>query len=284
MILVTGASGITGLAVIRKLTAAGVAVRALARDARGAARLAAAGASEVIEGGFESDTLRRACRSAEAVYHICPNVHPDEIGIGTATVAAARAASVRHFVFHSVIQPQIRAMPHHWAKLEVEGLVIASGLPYTILQPTVYMQNLRFQWPDILARGEYAQPYSAFCRLTLVDLDDVADAAARVLLSDDWRNTTLELAGTAPLDRHEMAAVIERVLERPVRATRLDLQSWRQTAARTLGAEAVDRLEAMFRWYDGHGLPAGSPRVLALVLGREPTAFETFVRTLAEHG
>lgn len=73
-------------------------------------------------------------RSAQGVYHICPNVHPQEVEIGRIAIDAARAAHVERFVFHSVLRPQIEAMPHHWRKLRVEEMLLASGLNFTILR------------------------------------------------------------------------------------------------------------------------------------------------------
>ena len=64
-----------------------------------------------------------------SVYHVCPNVSPDEIAIGRVSIAAARSAGVEHFVYHSVLHPQTEAMPHHWLKLRVEEALITSGLP-----------------------------------------------------------------------------------------------------------------------------------------------------------
>jgi uncharacterized protein YbjT (DUF2867 family) len=77
-----------------------------------------------------------------AIYHMAPNVSPDEVAIGKAVISAAKRAGVEHFVFHSVLHPQIEAMPHHWRKLRVEELLLESDLPWTILQPTTHMQHI----------------------------------------------------------------------------------------------------------------------------------------------
>jgi NAD(P)H dehydrogenase (quinone) len=147
MILVTGAAGKTGLAVIKALAARGAGVRALVRRAEQVVEVAAQGASEVVLGGFDdAAALARAVRGATAIYHISPNVSPHEISYAQAVVAAAEAAGVRRFVYHSVLHPQIEAMPHHWAKLRVEEMLLGSGLDVTILQPTAYMQNILGGW------------------------------------------------------------------------------------------------------------------------------------------
>ena len=84
-------------------------------------------------------------------------------------------------VIRSVFHPQVEAMPHHWRKMRVEEKLLASGLPFTILQPAAYMQNILAYWDDIAHRGRYALPYAPDSRLSSVDLEDVAQAAALVL-------------------------------------------------------------------------------------------------------
>ena len=76
-------------------------------------------------------------------------------------IGAAREADVEHLVFHSVLHPQIEAMPHHWQKMRVEELLLQSGLHYTILQPTIYMQNILASWDAISQNGVYPVPYAA---------------------------------------------------------------------------------------------------------------------------
>ena len=150
MILVTGAAGRTGRAVIKALAAKGASVRALARNSEHAGSLAALGASEVSIGSFEDPSaLTQAAAGAQAIYHICPNVSRDEVAYARAVTAAALAQGVERFVYHSVLHPQIEAMPHHWAKLRAEEILLAAGFDLTVLQPTAYMQNIQGAWRGI---------------------------------------------------------------------------------------------------------------------------------------
>src|ERR1700724_553947 len=201
MILVTGAGGQTGKAIIRALVARGAPVRAFVRRMAHGASLAAMGAREVIAGPMDDPhAWSRAVRGTDAIYHICPNVSPDEIAFAKALIAAATDLGVRRLVYHSVLHPQIEAMPHHWAKLRVEEMLLASALDFTILQPTAYMQNSLAQWDLMKREGIYRVPYPVETRLSLVDLDDVAEAAAAVLTSNTGHSgATYELVGTPPL-------------------------------------------------------------------------------------
>jgi uncharacterized protein YbjT (DUF2867 family) len=268
MILVTGAGGKTGRAVIRALGARGTAVHAFVRRAgqvEGAVRVSVGDMEDAV-------ALAAAARGTEAIYHIAPNVSPHEVAFGEAAIAAAAAAGVRRFVFHSVLKPQIAAMPHHWAKLLVEELLAQSGLDVTVLQPAPYMQNLLAALQAIRETGVYRVPYAVEARLSLVDLDDVAEVAATVLLEPGHVAATYELAGTEPLSQVEVAEILSAALGRPVPAEAESLEAWeRRPRAAGLGDAQREKLLAMFRYYDRHGL-AGNPNVLRLLLGRSPTS------------
>jgi uncharacterized protein YbjT (DUF2867 family) len=278
MILVTGAAGKTGRAVIRALAAHGQAVRALVRRPEQVQVVETLGAQQAIVGDMrDAATVRRAAQGARAVYHICPNVSPDEVTMGEVGVAAAQAGRVEHFVYHSVLHPQTEAMPHHWLKLRVEERLLESGLPCTILQPAAYMQNILAHWGQIVQRGIYAVPYTAETRLSMVDLEDVAAAAVIVLSEPGHAGGTYELVGTESMSQYDVAAVLSQQLGRPVRPETIPLEIWQREAyASGLGESQVHTLLRMFRYYECYGFH-GNPRVLGWLLGRPPTTFAAFV-------
>ena len=278
MILVTGAGGKTGKAVVAALATQTEPVRVWVRH------------PEQMEGltfatwiaGYLRDApiWDAACKGVRAIYHICPNLHPQEVAISHLAVEAASRAGVAHFVYHSVLHPQTSSMPHHWRKLRSEELIFASGLPFTILQPCAYMQNVLAYWPSISARGVYPVPYSLDARLSLVDLRDVATVAARVLSEAGHAGAIYELAGPQPLSQTEVAALLAQALGRPMQAERVAWDGWEADARRRgMGDEAITTLLAMFRYYDRHGL-IGNPNVLGWLLGRKPTTFADFVSSL----
>jgi uncharacterized protein YbjT (DUF2867 family) len=283
MIVVTGAGGKTGQAVVAALAGRGAGVRALARRAEQGAALLAQGAQEIAVGDMRSEPdLRRALAGAEAVYHIGPNVHPEEQAIGLNAVAAARAEGVERFVYHSVLHPQTETMPHHWRKLRVEEAILASGLVFTILQSAPYMQNILAGWSGIVERGVYTVPYPVTSRLSLVDLQDVAEAAALVLTQPGHEAATYELVGTTPMSQVEVAAGLAAGLGQPVEAVAEPVAAWEQRV-RTGGLddERIATLRNMFEYYTKYGL-AGNPNVLGWLLGRPPTSFQAFVARNAQ--
>jgi NAD(P)H dehydrogenase (quinone) len=286
MILVTGAAGKTGRAVLRALAGRQEPVRALIHCADQAPSLQALGVQETLVGDLlDRAAMQRAVDGVRAVYHMAPNVSPDEIPMGQAIISAAQSADVERLVFHSVLQPHIEAMPHHWQKARVEELLFASGLAFTILQPTAYMQNVAAAWDQILTQGRYPVPYSPETHLSLVDLEDVAQAAARVLTEPGHTGATIELVGTPGMTPRDIAELLTAELERRVTVEVVPLEAWERRARATgLGEYQVSALTRMFTYYEEHGL-TGSPQALTGVLGRQPTSFPSFIRrVIQEHG
>ena len=275
MIVVTGAAGKTGQAVVKALASRGVPTRAVVRRSGHEQHVRAAGAGDVQVGDLrDGAAMAIACRDASAIYHICPNVSPDEVAIGRVVIDAACRAGVERFVFHSVLHPQLEAMPHHWRKMRVEEMLLASGLTFTILQPTAYMQNLLAHRRSILDRGVLPAPYRPEAAISLVDLEDVATVAATVLVEDGHDGATYALCGTAPMTQHAVAKTLGTVAGRDLRAVELSEAGWVDANA-ALDVDRREALLAMFRFYDRHGL-AGNPRVLRWLLGRTPTSLRDF--------
>lgn len=284
MILVTGAGGKTGQAIIRELAATGARVRALVYREAQVGPVQALGAAEVVIGDMaERAIYEQATAGVETLYHICPNMHPAEETIGRVALAAAQANGVGRFVYHSVLHPQTEKMPHHWHKLRVEEMLFEAGLAFTILQPAAYMQNVLAGWQTIVEQGRYRVPYPVETRLAMVDLADVAAVAAKVLTEPDHAGAVYELAGPAALTQSEVAAVLSQILGRPVQAERLPLDEWLAGAAAAgLSQYALETLVNMFHYYERYSF-WGNANVLGWLLGRPPTTFREFVtRTVAQ--
>lgn len=285
MILVTGAAGKTGQAVIRALVARGAVVRAFVYRQEHTARVKDLGAQEVVVGEMHDEAIfRQATHGIGGMYHICSNMNPTEVGIGRIAITAARAAGVQHFVYHSVLHPQTEAMPHHWQKLRVEEMLFESGLAFTILQPVAYMQNILAGWQTIVAQGVYRVPYAVTTRLGMVDLEDVAAVAATVLTEPGHAGAIYELAGPDVLTQAEVAAVLSQVLQRPVRVEQTPITQWTsQAQAAGLGTYQIETLVKMFRYYEQYGF-WGNPQVLGWLLKRPPTHFPAFLERLRLEG
>jgi len=282
MILVTGAGGKTGKAVIKALVARGAVVRAFVRRAEHDSTLTAMGVSDVVVGDMnDALAISRAIKGTDAIYHICPNVHPHEVAFARLLIAAATGLGVSRLVYHSVLHPQIEAMPHHWNKMRVEEMLFGSALDITILQPAAYMQNSLAQWDSMVGAGVYRVPYPIETQLSLVDLDDVAEAAAIVLTNAGHSGATYELVGTPPLSQIEIVRAFGQALSKTVHAEAETIENWEQRA-RAAGMDDYQRqtLIKMFRAYARDGLK-GNPNVLTWLLGRPSTSLAAFAARMA---
>lgn len=279
MILITGAAGKTGRALIQALLPFGEPLRVLVRTNAQAEELRALGIHQSLVGDLRNpDDMLRAFTEARAVYHICSNMNPDEIQIGKNAISAARETGLKHFVYHSVLHPQVQAMPHHWNKLQVEAMLFESGLPFTILQPAAYMQNVLGYWSKMLSEGVYAVPYSSSALFTMVDLEDMAQAAARILHESGKHDFAIyEISGSQRLSNNEIARLVGEATRREVHAVELDRVEWeRKVRSDGMSDFAVTTLLNMFEYYDQFGF-IGNGNVLSWLLGRAPTRFEEFL-------
>lgn len=281
MNLVTGAAGKTGKAVIRALVEKGESVRALVHSDEQARAVMALGANETRIGDMERHkTWTEVVRGVRVVYHISPNMHPHEVVIGHFAIQEAKLAGVERFVYHSVLHPQVELMPHHWLKMRVEERLFESGLTFTILQPAPYMQNLLGSWKQIKEEGVYSLPYAVGTRVCMVDLVDVAEAAAKAMTEPGHEYAIYELIGEPASTQTMVAETISRELGKPVRVKQTPIGEWERGArAASLSEYAVSTLIKMFEYYERYGME-GNTNALSGLLGRTPTSLETFIRRI----
>ena len=281
MILLTGAAGKTGKAILNRLVPHGVRVRSLVRTAQQAEEIKRIGSSEVIIGNLrDQESLNRALDNIHKIYFICPNMTPDELEIGETLIRLAREHSVSRFVYHSVLHPQVEAMPHHWQKMRVEEKLFESGLDFTILQPCAYMQNILANWKSIEEDGTYAVPYAPSARISMVDLEDIAAAAEVVLTQLNHSSAIYELAGPEALSQLEVAEVLATELGKPVRAVAIDRAVWEENARLSgLDERSIKTLLLMFEYYENYNL-AGNANILSYLIKKPATFFSDFVHRI----
>jgi uncharacterized protein YbjT (DUF2867 family) len=269
MIVVTAAGGSTGTAVVRELRARDLPVRAVVAGRGERPQLTALGAEVVTAELTSPMQWSGVLAGAEALYLIWPNFDPDEADGARAIFAEARRAGLPRLVYHSVLRPQARAMPHHAAKDRAEQALDASGLTWRVLQPCAYADNLDAGLPEVVRAGVLRSPWGLSRGQSLVDLRDVAAAAAVLLTEDGLDGGTFEAVGPEALTAPRLAELISARLGREVTAE--DVVPTGEVPTSYAGRCR----RSMFDWYRAHGF-TGSPRVLTTLLRRPP-------RTFAEH-
>lgn len=214
----------------------------------------------------------QALQGCRAAYLMAPNLHPDELDFISTLLEACRQAGMARVVYHSVAAPYAPGMPHHVAKAAAEDAVRRSGLQWSILQPCAYIDNLM---PGLRDQDPHIDvAYSIDTRFGLISLADVGEVAAAVLLDDAHIGATYELGGPEQLTVRDYAAAAEQVLGRAARLNASKPNQWSaaqrntsQTADQAGDADAsgehldpreIEWLEAMFSYYDAHGLPCGT--------------------------
>ena len=277
-ILITGASGRTGRRVISQLLARNQRLHAFVRRPDAARELLEMGVADCIIGDLErEEDLRRALRGVGGVLHICPPMHPAEDRLAATMIGLCEAQGVERFVLYSVLHPLVD-VPHHRRKLEAEHALLNSSLAYTILQPCRYMQHLNAIWAQVRDHGLHAMPFDSRARFSLVDLHDLAEATAKVMVEPGHEYATYQLAGPELLAMEDCATILTGVLGREVKAiARSDEEFRRGAQASGMPAGRIEGMAVMNAHYTAHGL-TGNPNVLRWLLGREPTHFADFVK------
>ena len=278
-VVMVGATGRHARWVLAELVQRGVTVRALVRSEQSAEVARRHGATDAVIADLnDPDSLGPAVAGMEGVFHIGPAFAPNEAGMGVAMVDAARRAGVRKFVFSGVIHPAIAAMVNHAAKLPVEEALYTSGMDFTVLQPAVFMQNLEWNWEEVVGRRRLAMPYSVSAKMCYVDYRDVAEVAAIAVTGDELSYGTFELCAPGLFDREQVAAIVTSVVGTRIVAAETPLDEF---ASRLPEGPLRDGMTRMMAHYDLYGLPGGNPLVLRAILGREPRSLSDYFGELA---
>lgn len=284
-VLLTGANGRTGRPIIAALANKGISVRAFVRSAEHEDTLKTIGASELAIGDMtDPESISKAVSGCDKIIHIGPPMHPDEIQITQYFIDAAVKHGIKHFVYYSVMHPLRREVRHHKLKLDAEENLIESGLPYTIVQPSRYMQHLEAIWKPVTEEGIHSMPFSTSKKFSVVDLLDLAEATAIVAASDDHLYATYELVGPEPLSQEDMAEQLSSVLSRKVTAKAIPFDDLEAGArAKGFSEDRIGQMLIMNKHYDAHGF-IGNPNVLSMILGRRPNTYRSYISRLNSNG
>ena len=279
MILVTGASGNVGGAVLPELLRSSASVRSMYRSTGDAAK-APAGTNPVIADFADRVSLESALDGVDRVYLVCSPI-PQLVELESNMVDACRVHGIRYLVLNSALGADTydKSFPkwHH----AVEEHLRASGIPATILRLESFMQNIpAFFASTINSQGAF---YAAMgeAPVGFVDVRDIGAVVAKILTSDGHAGKTYTLTGPELLNYSQVAAKLSQVLGRPVRYVAITQEQLRPSL-RDMGmppwqVEALADLQAYYA--DGTGGKVTSD--VRDVLGREPVRMDQFLRDYA---
>ena len=217
MILVTGATGLNGGALIRILSARGVPVRGMTRDATRAAALAALPNVEIVEGDMANPgSLAGPLRGVDRAMLISSS-EPVMQEVQSNFVDAAKKAGVAHVVKLSGIMPE-RDSAFRFARMhgEVELHLEQSGMAFTHLRGGEFMPAYFRQAPGIAATGTFMLPM-ADARIASIDVNDLAEVAALTLTTAGHEGKVYRLTGPEANSMYDVAEKLSAVTGRPVR-------------------------------------------------------------------
>jgi uncharacterized protein YbjT (DUF2867 family) len=257
-ILVTGATGRQGGALLKHLQKGGWRLRALTRNpgSRAATELAKGGV-EMAQGDMDNmESLKNAMKGLYGVYSVqdfWTVGAAREVQQGKNMAEAARAARVEHFVYSSVGGAERNSGISHWeTKWEVENHIRKLGLPATMLRPAAFMENYYIAAVEIgILKGKLTDPIRADKSYQTIAVDDIgAFGALAFERPKDFIGLELEIAGSE-LTNVQAAEVFSRVLEKKIKFQKLPLFLVRLA----LGKEFYE----MFRWFNDAGFKADIP-------------------------
>lgn len=273
-ILVTGATGKQGGALISELVGAPFTLRAMTRkpDGDAASRLRAAGV-ELVQGDLDDDrSLRRAIEGAWGVFAV---QNTWEAGVereetqGKRLATIAREAGVQHYVYASVGSAHRHTgIPHFDNKARVEDTVRTLGFPsYFIYRPVFFMENLTSPW---FLNGDVI--YSALnpqTSLQMIAVADIGKYAARGFTdAERLRNREVDIAGDART-MTEVAEALSRGLGRPITYVQIPIEEVRKNS---------EDFAIMLEWFERVGYNADIDGT-AREFGVTPTRLEDWART-----
>ena len=275
MILITGASGNVGKAVLREAIRNGGDVRAMYRSDKDAAN-APSGCTTVIADYSDKLSLRVAVQGVDAAYVVCSPI-PQLVEFESNMLDACKESGVKHIVLNSALGAgdYTKSFPS-WHR-KVEDKLKATGMSYTILRPNGFLQNIAtYNASSIRAQGAF---YAAMgdAKVSYLDVSDIAIVAVKALQGGSHAGKTYELNGPEAISSAELARRISRVAGRTVNFVDIP-ESAQRDAMLGLGmpewqVTAILELQQYYKMGGG----AKTDGLLKSLIGRDPVTLDQYL-------
>jgi len=277
-ILVTGATGNTGQAIVDALLERGAPVRAMVRTEADRSKMPAG--VDVVAADFDDTaTVAAALDGAEKAYLVTPSSERAEEQQKSFVDLAAKAG-ISHLVVLSQLasdeRSPVRFLRYHAA---VEQHVRDLGIAYTFLRPNLYFQGLLPFAGLISAEGKFFAPIGD-ARVSAVDVRDIAAVAAVALTQAGHEGATYTLTGPEAITHAHIAAALTAALGRTVEFVDVPPEAFADTIRGVLPPWQVDGMLEDYAHYRRGEAAAVSP-VVAEITGIGPRTIEQFARDYA---
>ncbi len=277
-ILVTGATGNTGRAIVDALVERGAPVRAMVRTEADRGKLRA-GVDVVVADFDKTAAVAAALDGAERAYLVTPSAEQAEEQQKRFASLAAKAG-IRHLVVLSQLGSEehspVRFLRYHAA---VEQHVRDLGIGYTFLRPNLYFQGLLTFAGSISTEGKFFAPIGD-AAVSAVDVRDIAAVAAVALTEAGHDGATYTLTGPGAITHSHMAAALTAALGRTVRFIDVPPEAFADSIRQLLPPWQVDGLLEDYAHYR-RGEAAAVSSVTAEITGTSPRNIEQFARDYA---
>lgn len=211
-VLVTGATGNTGSLLVPALLRAGTDVRIFVRDEAKAKQYKDLGA-EIVTGDLDRpETILPAVKNVDKIYLLTWNGETQLQQVKN-VINAAKQAGNPHIIRHSMWGPESRIIKQGY---KADELIKNSGLPWTILKPTFYMQNTMMAAQTISSDGVIYWNMKDG-KLGMIDVRDIADSAFAVITGDGFKSKEYILTGPEAISFNDIANTFSRVLDKEVK-------------------------------------------------------------------
>lgn len=278
MILVSGATGTNGSALVEELAARGVPVRAMVRAPDKAGSVEREGVEAVVADFGAPETLDAALEGVEKAFVVTPP-DPREPEWERNFVDAAKRAGVRHVVKLSVAGADEGA-PVRFGRVhaEAERYLEGSGIGYTILRPTGFMQNTLAYAGSVSSEGRFYAPL-ADAKVAWIDVRDIAAVAAETLTGEGHEGKVYDLTGPEALSNREIAQKLSAALGKTVEHVEVSYEGAREAMVGAgLPEWLADGLIELNREVYEPGYAAQTANGVEEATGRRPRSFDEFAR------
>lgn len=282
MILITGATGLTGSAVVREFVRQGRPARVLLRNPAKSRAFAAAPGIETVEADLlVPGTLAAALDGIDTVILIS-GADDRMVEAQCNLVDAAVTVGVNHIVKVS----GMGADPHSPFRFgryhaQIERRLQAADVGWTMLRPSQFMQVYYREIPTMLADGTFAQPLGD-TRLAPIDIEDIAKVAYATATGGGHRSAIYEMTGPDALTMPEICAVLTSVVGNPIRYVDIPPEDKRRRLVEAgLPPRFADDLDDLFRLRRDGGPESQVAVEVFEQLDIRPTSFAEFARRSA---